>query len=238
MTDITHKIENYVNSQNQNIWNELKDQYQFQFIYDPSEYSWMGNTKDGVAIITTPNLDLEYNSFTHELLHIYLDYKGISEIDELVYGIIGEHSFAVLLEDNLVGALYNFCSHKKMFPYYQQMGFSEYNFVQERINFGRIDLFMIKLFFTFKKTKPKGVNQFIGHSLSLMNNVVKEDNSKCQKYLNKLKKYKPDLFELIERFDTNWNEQADLNLVKLFLEFELELNEWLIKRKITTGNNA
>jgi hypothetical protein len=238
MTDITFQIENYINSQNQNIWNELKNNYTFQLIYDPSEYSWKGKAENGIATIITPTQELEFHSFSHELLHIYLDYCGISNLEDLLYGIMGEHSFEVLTENNLTGILYNFCSHKKMFPFYKKMGFSEYQFVQERISFSNYNIFEIKLLFAFKKSRKKAVNQFIGQSLSLMNVVVEEDKSKCEKYLKKLQKIKPNLFKIISDFDKKWNESTDLNLATTFLNFEYELNEWLIKNKITAGNTV
>ncbi|NRR93580.1 hypothetical protein HSX10_18580 [Winogradskyella undariae] len=71
-----------------------------------------------------------------------------------------------------------------------------------------------------------------------MNVVVEEDKSKCEKYLKKLQKIKPNLFKIISDFDKKWNESTDLNLATTFLNFEYELNEWLIKNKITAGNTV
>lgn len=234
--DITLEIEDYINSQNQKVWTELKNKYFIRLIYDPSEYSWKVNTKSGIATIVTPNKIIEYHSFTHELLHIYLDYKGLSKSNELVSGMTGELSREILSINDLVESLYNFCSHKKMFPYYIEMGFSEYFFVQSRISFTRLDLLCIKLFFRFKKTKPKGINQLIGHSLALMNNVVLEDKPKCLKYLKKLKNINPDLYQIVEEFDSKWTASTDLDLASKFFDFENKLNNWLKKNKITAGN--
>ncbi len=238
MTDITFQIENYVNSQNQDIWNELKNEYSFQLIFDPTEYSWKGKTENGTATIITPTQEIEFHSFTHEILHIYLDHLGISKLEELVYRITGEHSFEVLIENSLTPILYNFCSHKKMYPFYKKMGFSEYLFVQERISFSNYNIFEIKLLFTFKKWKKKAANQFIGQCLSLMNVVVEEDKIKCEKYLKKLQKIKPELYKIISDFDKEWAESTDLDLVTFFLNFEYKLNEWLIENKIKAGNKG
>jgi hypothetical protein len=237
MTDITDKIEKYINSQNHKIWNELKNEYSFQLIYDPKEYSWMGKTENSNAIIVTPTEEIEFHSFTHELLHIYLDYLGISKLDELVYGITGEHSSEVLIENHLTSIIYNYCSHRKMFPYYNGMGFSDDLFVQDRIEFNGYNLMEIKVLFLFEKTRVKGVNQFIGQSLSLMNNVRTEDKSKCDKYLKKLSKIKPDLYKIIADFDLSWTQSNILDLATVFLDFENKLNDWLLANKITAGNN-
>ena len=100
------------------------------------------------------------------------------------------------------------------------------------------NIFEIKLLFTFKKWRKKAVNQFIGQSLSLMNVVVEEDKPKCEKYLRKLQKIEPRLFKIISDFDKQWAESADLDLATTFLNFEYELNEWLVENKITAEHRV
>lgn len=235
--NITSEITNYINYQNQNIWNEIKNEYVFNLIYDPFETSWMSKTENGIATIVTNSKDINYSSFTHELLHIYLDFKGLSEMPELIFSIVGENSFEILLEQDLIPFIYNVCSHKKMFPFYNEMGFSEYDFVQERINFGINDLRFIKNSFENNESKLIAVNQFIGQTISLFNNVVSEDKAKCSNYLKDLKSIKPELYRIIEKFDTDWNNSTDLNLTPVFLEFENDLETWLVKNNLTSENN-
>jgi hypothetical protein len=237
MMNITTEISNYINTQNQNIWDEIKDEYIFSLIYNPFETSWMSNSENGIATIYTNTKNIDYCSFTHELLHIYLDFKGMSEMPELIYSIMGENSFEILLEQDLVPFIYNVCSHKKMFPYYKEMGFSEYNFVEERITFGDNDLNFIKSSFENNESKLIAVNQFIGQTISLFNNVVLEDKPKCLNYLQKLKNIQPELFDIIHKFDNDWNNSIDLNLTPVFLNFENDLENWLIKNKLKSENN-
>ncbi len=237
MTDITHHLGDYITTQNQRIWDQLKNAYSFHLFYDPLEYSWKQKIENGIVTIVTPTLEIEYHSFTHELLHAYLDFMGISSYDELLYGVTGIHSFEILVDSNLIGSIYNFCSHKKMFPYYKSMGFSEYLFVKERTNFSWKDVLAIKLLFVFKRTKPTAVNQFIGHSLALMNNIVEEDKSKCRKFLKGLKLIKPSLYKIVENFDKDWDNSQNLDLASNFLDFEQKLDEWLIKKRIINKND-
>lgn len=117
------------------------------------------------------------------------------------------------------------------------MGFSEYNFVDQRITFNQNDLDCIKNGFLSNGKQSKYIHQFIGHSLSLMNNVVDEDKEKCQNFLEEMKLLNPELFQIVEDFDTNWNNSTDLNLTEIFLPFEERLENWLVKNNLTFENH-
>lgn len=227
--DITAEIDKYINQQNREVWNLIKEEYSFRLLLDTFEYSWQSNVENGVATIIANSTEINYSAFTHEILHIYIDYLGMTQKREIVYGVIERESFDVLLENDLISCIYNFCSHKKMFPYFKEMGFSEYNFVEERINFTYEDLNLIRYNFSKKETRLIGVNQIIGHSLSLLNNVVEEDKLKCTLFLEELQSINQDLFIIIEKFDDNWNYTNDLNFTRVFMEFVADLDEWLIK---------
>ncbi len=236
MKDITSQIESYINKQNISIWNELKEEYSFTLFLDITETSWKGKADGQTAIIITPTQLIEHHSFTHELLHIYMDHLGLSSLEEVIHNIIGEYAFSFLLDSNLVAEIYNFSSHKKMFPFFKSMNFSEESFVQERILFSKRDLINIKNLSKSRKTVCCSVEKFIGHTISLMNNVVKIDEVKCAKYLLKLKELKPILFKIISDFDAKWDNSQDYNLAEKFSDFGLELNQYLEKRKIKCGD--
>lgn len=70
-----------------------------------------------------------------------------------------------------------------------------------------------------------------------MNNVVKQDEKKCKNFLFKLRKVKPELFDIIYNFDFEWTKSKDLNLLHYFIEFENDLEIWLIKNNLTIENN-
>jgi hypothetical protein len=229
LTNITSELEQYINFQNVGLWNKLKTKYTFEFLHDQSEYSWKAKVDGDTAIIVTPNKIINYSSFTHELLHIYLDNLGLSKCHELVLNIQGIHSYLVLSENDLVFYIYNFCSHKKMFPYFKEMGFSEYEFVQERISLNSEQILKIETNYKQKHSRLSAVNQIIGQTLSLLNNVVEEDNTKVSENLTSLKTINQELFMIIEKFDSNWTKSIDLNLTEIFLNFENELENWLVE---------
>lgn len=222
MENLTSEINKYIIIQNEKIWNELRQKYTFLLFHDHSEYSWKVKVEDDLATIVTPNLTVNHSSFTHELLHVYLDYLGLPKCFELMRSISGSDSFDVLIENNLISHIYNFCSHKKMFPYYKEMGFSEYDFVNERITFNDEDLNSIQ-----QSLNNKNYTDFIGHSLALLNNVVEEDNLQVTVYLKALKELDYELYNIIERFDKNWSNSIDLNLIDIFSSFDIELDNWI-----------
>jgi len=227
MPDISNKIELYINHQNSKLWAELKYNYLFNLIIDGSAKTWkVGITQKQVEIIT-PNEEINISSFTHELLHVYMDFLGLPDGTELMKGIKGDKSFKILTENNLLSSIYNFCSHTKMYPFYHSMGFSPEEFVSDRIKVNLTELLVIRLGRNFKLTKNFAINQFIGHSISMMNNVNPNDKKRTIKYLTKFKKIEPALFEIVSNFDQDWRNSDNLNITHYFLEFESNLNNWL-----------
>lgn len=236
--NISNQLEKYINSQNRHIWEELKPYYNFVLTYDPLESSWASKSEDITAEIITPTREIDYDAFTHELLHIYLDFLGLSKYPDFVYSIQGANSFGILVvESSLISALYNFCSHKKMYPYFKQMGFSEYRFVNARIFFNDADLNFIKNGFLSRGKQSKYIDQFIGHALSMMNDIVEEDKAHCAKYLLKLKEVDEELYKIVEDFDQEWANSKDLDLLSIFLVFEKKLDVWLEKKNLTFDND-
>ena len=140
------EIGQYINEKNRKIWNELSSIYQIEILYNPKESSWRIDTEDSVCKkIITPTKRLEIDSFTHELLHLYIDNLGMSTPNEILHSMYGERSFNVLTKKGLFAIIHNFCSHKKMFPYYVEMGFSEERFVSKPAKIGFISYLIIKM---------------------------------------------------------------------------------------------
>jgi hypothetical protein len=167
-----------------------------------------------------------------------MDYLGLSNYPDFIFSINGENSFGILVVDsNLISHLYNVCSHKKMYPYFNEMGFSEYKFVSERVTFNQNDLNFIKIGFQSNHSRALYIDQFIGHTLTLLNNVVEEDKSKCLNYLSQLKSINEELFKIVGDFDNEWESSNHLNLLEIFLKFEKKLDDWLSENNLTFDNN-
>ena len=180
-------IENFINEQNQGIWNELNAIYQIKLLFDPTEPSWRIKTEGNYITIITPTKKLEIASFTHELLHLYVDNLGISTPKEILYSISGEKSFLILTQNGLFDKIHNFCSHKKMFPYFIEMGFNENSFLSKWANFGCISYWITKM--QLNQKYAIGVTNYIGFTISLQNNIGQAKKDYNLKKLRKLKQW-------------------------------------------------
>lgn len=226
------KITDYINEKNESIWNELNGSYEIELVYDPKEYSWKINMDKRQVVITTPTKKIEIESLTHELLHVYVEHMGMSSPEEILHSIYGTDSFEILTTNGLFAKIQNFCSHKKMFPLYIDLGFSEKKFLAQKANINFFELLTLKSSFLKKETIKLGVVDFIGHSISFFNNEGEFQKKKNARCLGKLKKIRTDLFEILERFNTNWENSNDYNLSREFEKFDSELDEWLVKNEI------
>ena len=196
------------------------------------KYPWRVNSEIRPIEIYTSSKTADIPSFTHELLHVYIETKGMSTDRDLLNSMYGTDSFQILTKNALFARIHNYCSHTKMFPYFVKMGFDESLFIADRIKFSSMSYYILKLMFLFKKTKPLAVTDFIGHSMALFNDNESANEKNTKKSLNKLKKLKPSLFKIIEDFNMRWRNSDDLNLAFYFQEFDNELDEWLIENKI------
>ena len=227
MNNISNLIENYVNHQNQVLWENLSKHYTIELYLDPNEYSWKTNNENGIVTIICPNLEIDFASFTHELLHTYVEYKGMTDFTSYRESYIHDSIFGNFVFNGLFSNCYNFFAHKKMYPYFEKMDFLDFEFISDMINYSWTQHLKVKMFFKIKKLKIFGIEQFLGNFFALKNNVVLHNEYNCQKGLSKLKKLQPELYLIAEKFDENWDKQEDLNLLKPFNEFKSELRTWL-----------
>jgi hypothetical protein len=222
-------IEQNINHQNLELWNELNDHFEFRLIYSPSEYSWRVNTENNPIEIYTSSKTPNIPAFTHELLHVYLELKGMSTPKDLLNSIYGNCSFKVLTQNALIARIQNYCSHLKMYPYFERMGFHEGLFLANPIRLSKLSYFILKLRFANKNIKTWPITDFIGHSVALLNDVDSANIIHTEKSILKLRKLKPSLFKIIEDFIIYWKSAETFNLALFFSGFDKELNEWLIE---------
>jgi hypothetical protein len=220
------KIEHFINDKNREIWDKLNSSYQIELVYDPKETSWRIDSEDILLKrIITPTRKNEISSFTHELLHLYIDDLGMSTPLELLNVIRGEKSFEVLTNNGLFAIVHNFCSHSKMFPYYDEMGFPEDEFVSKPATLGLVSLFLLK--FQLNMNQLMGVTHYIGNVIALCNNMGQSKEKYNKMKLDKLAGICPSLFAIIMSFDNKWKDTVNLDLTTPFIEFNTELEEWL-----------
>lgn len=229
MNDITNSIEKYVNDQNRTLWENLNEKYQIELYHDSKDYSWKTRNENGIVTIVCPNLEIDFASFTHELLHTYIESQGMTNFESYRDSYIYDNIFGNFVFNGLFSNCYNFFAHKKMYPYFEEMGFYDFEFISDVIKYPWSRHQKMKLFFKIRRLKIFGIEQFLGNFFALKNNFLKDNEYNCQKSLNKLKNFQPELYEIADKFDKNWQEQNDLNLLIPFNEFKSDLKYWLAK---------
>lgn len=221
-------IRKYLNHQNQKLFDEISSVYGIKLYLDPKLNSWgVDNNK---PIIRTPKDDLNIASFTHELLHIYLDFLGLTPKEEIYYNVINVDVLNFINHAYLFDHIYNTSSHKKMYPIYQDLGFQEKEFVQNNGPFfSQRDYLIIKTCKKLNICSKLWISQFIGHFFALKNDIIKNHNQHNRKYLYKLAKLDKSLYQILYHFDSKWTKQTSLNCWDNYLELSNDLYDWLLK---------
>lgn len=225
-------LQDNLNHQNIELWNELNSQFDFKIVYSENEISWKVNNEMNPIEIYTSSKTPDIPSFTHELLHVYIESKGMSSDKDLLNSMYGTDSFQILTTNALFARIHNYCCHTKMFPYFKEMGFEENSFIADRIKFSTASYYLLRIMFFLKKTLALAVTDFIGHTMALFNDNESANRKNTLKSLKKLEKLNPSLFKIVEDFNIQWRNSEDLNLAYYFQEFDNDLNDWLIQNKI------
>jgi predicted metal-dependent peptidase len=223
-------IRKYINHQNRTLYKKLADIYDIKLYLSPELNSWeVDNNK---PIIRTPKDDLNIASFTHELLHIYLDYLGITHKEDIYYKLFNADVLLSINRALLFDHIYNVSSHKKMYPFFRDMGFQDKDFVNNNgVFLKRIDYLVITICKNLNILSKLWISQFIGHFLALKNDIIKSHNQHNRKYLYKLAKLDRSLYHIIYDFDSKWSKQISLNCWDNYRKLSDDLFDWLKKNK-------
>lgn len=218
-------IDRYINPQNRELFKILSQVYDIHLYLNPELKSWCSD--NNLPIIRTPKDDGNIPSFTHELLHIYLDYLGITSKVFIYKNILSVNvirSFKRFWYDHI----YNVSCHKKMYPYFVGMGFDQLDFVQKNgVFFTQFDFFIICLCKRLNIFSKLWISQFTGHTISLLNDVVESRRIRNRKFLVKLSKLDRELYRVLYLFDSKWTKQENLDCSVNFKELSDGLLGWL-----------
>ncbi len=227
MTDITHSIDRYINYQNQDLWEELNKDYDFILTHDPLEYSWLVNIKGRRAEVVCNELDINLSAFSHELLHVRLDQFGMTTYDELDSLMMRNPDFNNYIFRTLIYQIYNFHSHKKMYPMFKKMGFEDKDFVSQRKLPSFKSRMRIWVFLRLKRFRLFGVEEFFGTFFALRNDFVQDEQDLVYKKIRKMRRINRELYDIAFKFDDNWDKSDDLNYVNYLNEFLTDVRMYL-----------
>jgi hypothetical protein len=199
-------------------------QSDFEIIFQPqpvehcSVYSF-----DRKAIITYNPKDVDSESITHELLHVWLKRFQYGISNQIFHSFFVFESLKEVFTKELCDHIGNCMDHNKMYPIYKSMGYSDEKFLLNGIDFKCTisDLNLIQLNY-LGKYSINDTNQFIGHLISILADHYPNNYSK---HFSILKNKDSDLFEIVFQF---WNE---------WVKFDITTNDPIFNSDRDIGNS-
>ena len=218
-----------VNSRNQFLWDEIKNYYNIKFEKSiNNEYAVFQQSKNVTFYIDENNLCPD--SFTHEMLHVYLSLNEIHINGALKLRLLGDDFFSSILSPNLVEHIGNCLEHIKMLPLYLEMGFEREKFILDYYIFKCEDneLENFELYYSNNSIINKNA---IGRIVAILADPNISFDYSSQ--LKRLQKVDTKLFLVITNFFKNWKDLKirdrallDDDYTDIMNLFINELNEW------------
>lgn len=122
-------MDSLIDDRNKSLWERLKSQRNIQVIIEDRE-DYMIYTKGEEVKIYVKKNDLNPASFTHELMHLDLDLKGVI-VGASLKSHIRSSEISEYFEDELIEHLGNCLSHSKMLTEFINLGYPESDFIED-----------------------------------------------------------------------------------------------------------
>ena len=222
-------LNDLIDNRNKELWHAITDRFKVTLVASPNnEYSVY--LEDETATFYIPK-NICIDSFTHEILHVYLRLKEVSVGSPLVLMVTGDKLIKIMSVP-LVEHIGNCLCHIKMLPKYLELGFDRRKFLYDYDTHKCTDaeINLIKSNLGNRVYNSKIVDLFIGKYIA-----IKSDPNTSFDYssaLNCLKQIDAELFGVLENFYNDWLE-LDIEVYDLFhnyrdvvSKFYDELNQW------------
>lgn len=228
-----------IDERNQKLWNEIRETHHVEFNYSSRvEYSCYSEGTNITFFVNSDNLCKD--SFTHEMLHVYLRIKGFYFGGSITNLFAGHRLLSTTISEELIEHIGNCLDHIKMLPIYLDMGFEREKFLLDydlyKCTQEEINLFK-KFYRTGNKINIQAVDSYIGRLVSILADPNEKFN--YSKDLENLKKIDPLLFQIVERLINHTKEIRVEN--REFLEddyltvtgnFYENLKKWIAHNKL------
>ncbi|MFB2119904.1 hypothetical protein [Parapedobacter sp. 2B3] len=198
-------VSSLIDDRNREMYNTVCEKFNVEFEYSANdEYSVY--TQGNQATFYIPIGTYCVDSFSHELLHVYLDYHEFYLGGNFKNTMWQSNVFQRLFDIQLAEHMTNSISHKLMLPIYLAMGFDRLKFLYDYNDYKMEPGFLNRL---SKAYKTKG-----GYSLSAANIFIgKFFALKCDpnpefdysKDLQKFKGIDPLLYGILDGFYNKWD---------------------------------
>ncbi len=226
-------LTNLLNDRNEFLWHEIKKNYNIKFEKSSNkEYAVFQQSKNVTFYVDESNLCPD--SFTHEMLHLYLSLNGIHINGALRLRLLGDDFFSFILSPNLIEHIGNCLEHVKMLPIYLEMGFDRTKFILDYDVYkcDNDELRNFELYYSSNNIiNTTVVDPYIGRLVSILADPNMTFDYSEQ--LMRMQKIDSKLFQVITSLFKNWNDliikdrtlldNDYTDVVNLFID---ELNEW------------
>lgn len=234
------ELNKLIDNKNQKLWDEINQVHGISIEYSSNqEYGCYSEGKQSTIYVAKDNL--EPDSFTHELLHIYIRIKEIYIGSGLKLQIQSSSILSRIFSEGLLEHFGNCLDHVKMLPIYLDLGFEREKFILDYHTLKSTDsqISQIKRMYKVQKIhNASAIDAFIGRFIS-----IKADPNNTFDYtshLRRLQKIDGKLFTVLNRFITAW-EDFDINnpdpvfgynYHPLLFDFYEGLMSWVKNKKI------
>jgi|SRR5690554_109589 len=191
-------INQFIDERNSDLWNLLSASFNIQ-IQPANNGVYACFTKEKDAILYFNQSDICIDSFSHELLHIYLKHKEFYLGSSIKRKIPQSKILNRLFSENLLEHIGNCLDHLKMFEFYTELGFNNEKFLldYDEHKCSRNELIDIKRNYKIgKRINTNTVDFYIGKLVAIL--CDPNSNHNYVEALSTLKKLDPKLYFAVE----------------------------------------
>lgn len=228
-----------IDHRNQNLWNQIQENHDIEFRDSPNEEYSCYSQGNNIIFFINRN-DLRKDSFTHEMLHVYMRMKEFYFGSSLTNQLAGHSLLSSLISEELIEHIGNCLDHIKMLPIYLELGFERENFLLDYHLYKSSDeeINQFKRFYKIgNKINVSAVDPFIGRVVSIL--ADPNDTFDYSNDLEKLKNIDPLLFQIVERLINHTKELKvenreflDDDYLTVIGNFFENLKKWITHNKI------
>lgn len=204
------KPEDYLNSQNYHLWEDLSKKFAISLLSSTSSYYEVSISKKKLfqkqrAIIFVNDNIKSHSSFTHELLHLKLHNDGIDIYGIFTKAILKKSRLQFLFNSSFRSQICNMLDHTLIINEYLEMGFNEWDFLGDN-NLPLIDDFRImEMHSQFKNQNSIrwGYLNLIGTYVSIKCKNL--EDTEYASYVKMMLSINSELIDIIDEFFIMWS---------------------------------
>jgi hypothetical protein len=222
-----------IDKKNAALWELLNDHFEID-IKESDEPNYRCYITEKTATIYILPEHLCKDSFTHELLHIYLKYKGLMIGNQFDALITSRNTLNRIFSRKLLEHFGNCLDHIRMYPMYEEMGFDPRKFITDNGTFKLLPQELASLKKHYKegnRYNTEAIDFYIGKFIAIFADYNPDFDYEKEK--DSLRKIDPVLYGLLEDLLIKWEdmdiEQIDIQIIisKMLDSFYNGMKKWM-----------